>query len=283
MRNRVDASFRQYAAEAVLGIVIRRRGSTKDRKSPSDEEQALPERAFFCLSPEGKPSGRRPMAALPRRTENDKASYCVQNIVAKRNLFPVTLANRFADSDTNGNKAACRVRNMGNVSVTQYESHEEHSRRPRARRRYAASPDTLAYPGKSREQPIGKSSLFPGGFPGFSKCPGAVMLSPTHSSSGTLFDLPANTVPQMRVQGTQYPGSGVRGLKKPPGAPAYSVIQYRSTFSGSPGSSTVFSYWPPLRRITFRLPSLLSSQVTSTRERPVLRASSSAAASIRVP
>ncbi len=55
------------------------------------------------------------MAALPRRGDNDKVSCRVQSIVEKRNLFPVTLANRFADSDTSGDKETCRVlkRNSG--------------------------------------------------------------------------------------------------------------------------------------------------------------------------
>ncbi len=60
------------------------------------------------------------------------------------------------------------------------------------------------------------------------------LITTPQSNSGTLFVFHANPVPQPRVQGTQYPGSEVRGLKKPPGAPGGWVREARS-LPGPPG------------------------------------------------
>ena len=81
--------------------------SRNPEKARRGKSKLSPERAFFCLSPEGKPSGRRPMAALPRRTDGDKASCRVRSIVVKRSLFSAALAERFVYPDTNGNRETC--------------------------------------------------------------------------------------------------------------------------------------------------------------------------------
>ncbi len=160
-------------------------GAARNPKARPRCVQARPADRAFCLSPEGKPSGRRPKAALPRRTDNEKVSRCAQNVVAKRDLPPAALARRFVIPTHDACQAARRMQNMVAIKPHNTNETKNHPRRPRARRRNAASPDTLAYPGKSREQPIGKSLLFPGGFPGFSGCPGTVLLSRAKCNSGT--------------------------------------------------------------------------------------------------
>ena len=69
----------------------------KPEKARRMESKLSTERAFFSLSPEGKPSGWRPVAALPRRGESDKAACRACGIVEKHNLFPAAFVWCFVE------------------------------------------------------------------------------------------------------------------------------------------------------------------------------------------
>ena len=193
-------------------------GAARNPENPSGCEQAPTRGDFSVFLRRASPPGGGPWPPCPGvGIAIKQASCCVRSIAAKRNLFPVTLANRFADSDTNGNKASCRVRNMGNITVTEYESHEEHPRRPRARRRYAASPDTLAYPGKRQGNRAGESLLSLRQVPCLFKVSwGRLAATYPNVTAAHKFEFRANLVPQPRVQGDHPPGSGVWGPNRPP-------------------------------------------------------------------
>ncbi len=121
----------------LLGVAMRRRGSTKGRKSPSGESKLSPSGRFSVFLRRASPpvGGLGPPCPGGRSTKLFLAAYpaLLQSITC----LPLRFARR------------CGVPN----AMKKYPS------RPRARRRNAASPDTLAYPGKRQRNRAGESLL----------------------------------------------------------------------------------------------------------------------------
>ncbi len=177
--------------------------------------------------------------------ENKEFACRVQSVVAKHNLFSAVLARRFVNPDTNGSretcceqnierkrcmlllceqifsdngyKAACRVQNMVAIKLRNTKETKNPARRPRARRRYAASPEGLLSGGKAGNNRSGRACSSLAVFPAFHCALGPSCCRVPISYSGTLFEVNVNIVPQPRVQGDHPPG-GVWG--RAPGTPS---------------------------------------------------------------
>ena len=89
----------------------------------------------------------------------------------------------------------------------------------------AANPDAL-HPGKAREQSPGKSSLFPGIFPGFLG-PEALKLSVTPARQAEAVDIPNNVISPVAGPGSSGPWLG-SGANSPSVTPKCIKVPYNS-------------------------------------------------------
>ncbi len=183
LRNVVGDCFKGVCRWCCFGCRDKAPGQHESQKPDRDAcKHAL--RPGFFLSPEGKPSGRRPMAALPRRGVAIK--YLVACKASLRSvtcfllrlqivsLIPIQAAiKQFAVYETWVTFQLRNTRAMKNTRAGP--GHGGGSPPARIRLRIRE---------KGRINRVGKLA-FPIGFPAFSLCPGAVKLSRTQRYSGT--------------------------------------------------------------------------------------------------
>ena len=148
-------------------------GAARKPENPSGSEQAPSRGIFLPFSGYAGVSGRRPMAALPRRTIYNRASCRVCGIVTKRNLFPAALAKCLVDSDTIAAKRLAAYQAWATIQQRNTKAMKNTHAGPG---HGGGTPPTrirLRIRGKGRINRAGKL-VFPIGFPAFSGCPGAV-------------------------------------------------------------------------------------------------------------
>ena len=176
LRNEVGVIFKQCAAGAVLGVAGRRRGSTK-AKNLTEMRASTPFGQAFCLSPVDMSTGRRPMAALPRRTINKNVSYSVSCTVAERGLFPVAHEKRFVVPDTRQLSSGLQRSKHGRNQAAQYERNEETHPQAQGTAAERRQPGGLALRGKVGKTRSGKARFSPAVFPAFHRALGRLTIA----------------------------------------------------------------------------------------------------------
>ena len=174
------------------------------------------------------------MAALPRRTDSGKISYRVRAFSRSETHFPPRSQNAsFIPIQTAAKQLmACLASRrciscLCNVCKT-FLITDTKQRNTKAMKNTRAGPGhgggtpptriRLCIRGKAGKNRSGRACSSLAVFPAFHCALGPSNRRVSNATAAYKSEVIANHVPQMRVQGTQYPGSGVRGPKRPPGS-----------------------------------------------------------------